>query len=227
MGLGERWYEIREAYRKIVDVYERANKIVTLGNVDRWRREALSLYYSVNGRSVLKILDAGAGPGNMAHHLRGTRYLVAFDASIEMLRLNNVADDRVVGMFEQMPFRDESFDLLISGYALHAAVDLEKAAAEFSRVANYQVVVAIGKPDRRVARCLVLAYAKFVVPRVVCIVAPRQICREYGKIYEIMASLPPNSRIRQIISRYAHIVQYREKGLGSVYIYVAKSRNHA
>jgi len=44
VGLGKQWHVVREAYRKITKVYERANMLATLGNVDRWRREAVALF---------------------------------------------------------------------------------------------------------------------------------------------------------------------------------------
>jgi len=223
VGLGREWHVVREAYRRITRVYEKANMLVTLGNVDRWRREAVSLFFSVDGKATLRVLDAGAGPGNMARHLRGVRYVVALDATPEMLYINDVADDKVVGVFESMPFRDKSFDLLMAGYSLHAAIDLERAVAEFSRVSAFQLVVSIGKPDSGLARRLLLMYAKHVLPRLVCLVAPREVCAEYEKIHTIVSAIPPNSKLREVVSRYATLVTFREKVFGSVYIYLAKS----
>jgi Methylase involved in ubiquinone/menaquinone biosynthesis len=223
VGLGDAWHVVREAYRKIVKVYERANLFATLGGVDRWRREAIALFYNVDGKDMLKVLDAGAGPGNMARHIKGIRYVVALDVTPEMLYVNDVADDKVIGVFEYMPFRDKSFDLLIAGYSLHAAMDLEKAVAEFSRVSDFQAVVSIGKPDNKIARKLLLAYARYVLPKLVCLTAPRDICSEYEKIYTIISTIPPNSKLRTIINRYATLLTFKEKGFGSIYIYLAKS----
>ncbi len=224
MGLRGEWRVVQEAYRKIAEVYERANKVATLGNVDKWRREAVTLFLSLNGKTPLKVLDAGAGPGNMATHLKTERYVVALDATPEMLRPNAVADDRVVGMFEYMPFRSGCFDLLLAGYSLHAATDIERAVAEFSRVAEFQVVVSIGNPDNRFVRRLLRLYARHLLPRLVCLVAPLHVCREYEKIYTIIASIPPNSKLREIVEKYSSIIIYREKGLGSVYIYISRSK---
>ena len=223
MGLGAEWHKVREAYRRIAQVYERANMLITLGNVDRWRREAVDLFFHVNGKSALKVLDAGAGPGNMAKHIKGVRYVVALDAAPEMLYVNDVADDKVVGVFEYMPFRDRSFDLLVAGYSLHAAMDLERAVAEFSRVATFQCVVSIGKPTNRLVRRLLLMYTKYVLPMLVCLVAPKEICGEYKKIYTIVSALPPNSKLKEIISKYAVLITFRERGFGSIYIYLSKS----
>jgi Methylase involved in ubiquinone/menaquinone biosynthesis len=225
VGLGAEWHVVREAYRRITRVYERANMLATLGNVDRWRREAVTLFYSLNGKATLKVLDAGAGPGNMARHIKGVRYVVALDATPEMLYANDVADDKVVGVFEYMPFRDGSFDLLVAGYSLHAAMDLERAVAEFSRVAAFQSVVSIGKPTNRLMRRLLLMYTKYVLPKLVCLVAPKEICSEYEKIYIIVSALPPNSKLREIVSKYAVLITFREGGFGSIYIYLSRSPN--
>ncbi|AAL64122.1 class I SAM-dependent methyltransferase [Pyrobaculum aerophilum] len=225
MGLGGNWRTVQEAYRKIAVVYEKANMLATLGNVDRWRKEAISLYFKLDGKTPIKVLDAGAGPGNMALHIKAEKYVVALDVTPEMLLLNTVADDKVVGMFEYMPFRAKGFDLLVAGYSLHAAVDIEKAVAEFSRVAGYQVVVSIGNPDNVVVRKLLLFYTKYVLPRLVCIVAPKEICNEYKKIYTIVKSIPTNAILREIIKKYATILVFKEKGLGSVYLYIARSLN--
>lgn len=73
MGLGSSWRVVYESYKKIVKFYERANLLVTFGNVDRWRREAIGLFYQLDGKNPLRVLDAGAGPGNMARHIRGVK----------------------------------------------------------------------------------------------------------------------------------------------------------
>lgn len=223
MGLGGAWREVKKAYERIAAVYERANKIVTFGNVDRWRREAVSLFYSLNGAGALKVLDAGAGPGNMAAHLKDPKYVVALDATLEMLYVNNTAEDKVLGLFEYMPFRDKAFDVVVAGYSLHAAVDLEKAVAEFSRVASYQAVVSIGKPDNLLIRTLLYLYTRFIVPLLVCIITRKEVCREYKKIYVIIKALPPNSKFREVVSKRADHLVFQTRGLGGIYIYVAKS----
>ncbi len=223
MGLGKQWHVVREAYRKITKVYERANMLATLGNVDRWRKEAVALFYSLEGKSTLRVLDAGAGPGNMARHLRGVRYVVALDATPEMLYVNDAADDKVVGMFEYMPFRDRGFDLVVAGYSLHVAINLERAVAEFSRVSDFQLVVSIGKPDNGFIRCLLLVYTKYILPKLVCLTAPREVCAEYEKIHTIVSAIPPNSKLREVVSKYATLITFKEKAFGSIYIYLAKS----
>jgi demethylmenaquinone methyltransferase/2-methoxy-6-polyprenyl-1,4-benzoquinol methylase len=215
---------LRGAYERIARIYERANVAVTLGFVDRWRREAVALMYALARRPPLRVLDAGAGPGNMALHLRRPAYVVALDATPEMLRANRVAGDRVAGVLEMLPFRDRSFDAVIAGYSLHAVSDMERAVEEFSRVAEYQAVVSIGRPESRVIGRLVELYARYAMPVLACALAPGRGCREYAKIALAVSSSPPNSRLRVLVSSRAELLAFRERALGAIYIYVARRR---
>jgi demethylmenaquinone methyltransferase/2-methoxy-6-polyprenyl-1,4-benzoquinol methylase len=72
-------------------------------------------------------------------------------------------------------------------------------------------VVSIGKPTNRLVRRLLLMYTKYVLPMLVCLVAPKEICGEYRKIYTIVSALPPNSKLKEIISKYAVLITFRER----------------
>jgi len=63
VGLGSSWRVVYESYRKIVEFYERANLLVTFGNVDRWRREAINLFYQQNGKTPCACSTRGLGLG--------------------------------------------------------------------------------------------------------------------------------------------------------------------
>jgi demethylmenaquinone methyltransferase/2-methoxy-6-polyprenyl-1,4-benzoquinol methylase len=47
----------------------------------------------------------------------------------------------------------------------------------------------------------------------VCLVAPKEICGEYRKIYTIVSALLPNSKLREIVSKYAVLITFRERGV--------------
>ncbi|MEM0484099.1 MAG: methyltransferase type 11, partial [Pyrobaculum sp.] len=72
-------------------------------------------------------------------------------------------------------------------------------------------------------RKLLYLYTKYILPKLVCIVAPKEICNEYKKIYIIVKSIPTNAALRAIVEKYSTILVFKERGLGSVYLYVAKS----
>jgi SAM-dependent methyltransferase len=93
----------------------------------------------VNGRTgTLDILDAGCGTGGNAAHLRSYGRVTAFDFAEEALRFARHRQGlRLVrASVEHVPFRDQSFDLVLSHDVLcHLGVASDAAAVrEFARV---------------------------------------------------------------------------------------------
>nr|KJR72986.1 MAG: methyltransferase type 11 [Thermoproteus sp. AZ2] len=215
-GLGDRWRGVYPAYHKIVGVYERMNAAMTFGNADRWRRQAASLLDS----NVEKILDAGCGPGNMERHLRG--HIVGLDYSLEMLRANPY-EDKVQGVFELMPFRDDAFDAAVLGYSLHAARDLEAALAELVRVAREVVAVSMGKPDNRAAEALARFYVAYIVPLMARLLAPALV-QEYKALKTIFDSALRNNELRKLLERWLELKYFGTRGLGTIYIFAGIRR---
>jgi ubiquinone/menaquinone biosynthesis C-methylase UbiE len=97
----------------------------------------------VRDRPDARVLDLGCGGGhvsfNVAPHVRE---VVAYDLSPEMLQvvagaaqergLGNVVTKQ--GVVESLPFKDESFDLVLSRYSAHHWRDFEAGLREAARV---------------------------------------------------------------------------------------------
>ena len=88
-------------------------------------------------------LDAGSGPGFVAHALsESVRVAVGLDLSLEMARLaSRRAAERSIKSFHAttgdlqiMPFGDGTIDLVVSRYAMHHCAEVESALAEMRRV---------------------------------------------------------------------------------------------
>ena len=88
-------------------------------------------------------LDAGSGPGFVAHALaESVRVAVGIDLSLEMARLaSRRAAERSIKSFHAttgdlrtMPFRDDTIDLVVSRYAMHHCAEVEVALVEMRRV---------------------------------------------------------------------------------------------
>lgn len=95
-------------------------------------------------RSVLRpgarVLDAGCGTGALAREvlrIEPTAQLTLLDLSPEMLaRAAGVPGDHVVGSVLELPFTDESFDVVISGWVIETVPDAIAAVREYLRVIN-------------------------------------------------------------------------------------------
>lgn len=121
-------------------------------------RAAIHQRFSVNSRGWFnwlldqyqlvadtRILEVGAGPGYMWQQLRERLphgcTLHLSDLSAGMLRAASVSIPKGPGMIiyavadaQDLPFTDESFDLILANYMLYHVPDRPRALAEFSRL---------------------------------------------------------------------------------------------
>lgn len=113
-----------------IDVKKRASLLKTLG-----------LEGSLEG---MKVVECGCGIGWLTSIMAGKKATVTcFDVSSAnvkktMLRAEqNGVHERIqpqVAVVEELPYKDQSFDLVIGIYILHHLADLERAAKEIFRV---------------------------------------------------------------------------------------------
>lgn len=86
-----------------------------------------------------RILDLGAGTGAVAKHILktyGNDYkIIALDICQDMLdQINDIRIETVCSGVEELPFEDDSFDIVISRQCLHYIEDVEKVLEEVNRV---------------------------------------------------------------------------------------------
>jgi len=130
--------------------YDLVVQIMALGQAGRLRRKTIEFARIVPGE---RVLDVGCGTGELALHAKeraGSAGLVCgLDAAPEMIEVarRKAARQRAevdfrVGLVEQMPYPDGSFDVVLSSLMMHhLPADLKpRALAEIRRVL---------KPDSR------------------------------------------------------------------------------
>jgi len=169
-GLGDLWREVVSSIEQLSlsGCYEKVNRFMSLGLIDKLRRRTASL---VSGETIL---DAGAGPGTSARVILevhpGTR-VVLLDPSGPMLsyalqRLSTPRVHAVVGRFEAMPLPDNSIDGIVAMFSYRDAVSYTRAADEFARVLKPSGSVALldfYRPVRPV-KALIKLYLAVMVP---------------------------------------------------------------
>jgi demethylmenaquinone methyltransferase/2-methoxy-6-polyprenyl-1,4-benzoquinol methylase len=136
-------HAVRSMFDRIAGRYDLLNRVISLRLDLRWRKKAIDAAVSDSTESIL---DLGTGTGDLA--FTAARYLrtgrvIGLDFSSEMLRLARVKQagavnsERVcfvLGSVLSLPFKDGSFDAVITAFVLRNVSDLQLLFANAFRV---------------------------------------------------------------------------------------------
>jgi demethylmenaquinone methyltransferase/2-methoxy-6-polyprenyl-1,4-benzoquinol methylase len=164
---------IRQMFAGISRGYDRANRVLSVGFDQRWRRAAVRL---AGARAEHKILDICAGTGDLALAFAATGARVTgTDFCPEMLSLarRKCAGSSNPPTFlgadaERLPFPDSAFDIASVAFGIRNVQDPLRGLREMSRVTRAGgrvVVLEFSKPKGRVLAPLYGFYFRRVLPR--------------------------------------------------------------
>lgn len=231
-GLGRRyWLEVIEVLRTIIPVYDRVNSAISLGKDSEFRQQGLK------GRifSSDTILDAGSGYGNMSRlalqEAKGLAKIILYDPISEMLAMVNKlpksssynTTQLSSGVFEYMPFRNNTFDVVMCGYSLRDAIELKRAIAEMHRVLKQGgrlIIVDIGKPDNYILRALVSFYLRYILGILAYVVAGRTGLK-FKTLYGTYLRWPRNSELNSLLIERFQKIEFKKAMLGGAIIIAA------
>jgi demethylmenaquinone methyltransferase/2-methoxy-6-polyprenyl-1,4-benzoquinol methylase len=134
----ERRKYVQGMFARIAPRYDRMNRLMTAGQDIRWRQEVIQ---RANLRFGDHMLDLGTGTGDLAaealRQCPGCR-VVAADFTLEMMQIGRTRQPSGIGWSAadalRLPFADESFEAVVSGFLLRNVSDLSLALAEQRRV---------------------------------------------------------------------------------------------
>jgi demethylmenaquinone methyltransferase / 2-methoxy-6-polyprenyl-1,4-benzoquinol methylase len=141
-GEGEKGVFVREMFASIAPRYDLANRVLTAGLDERWRRRAIGVLAPKPGG---RVLDLCCGTGDLVFGLLRadpTLDVTGIDFCEPMLeraaaRARSQARGRarfVAGDVMVMPFEDASFDGATMGFSLRNVVDIDRTLRETLRV---------------------------------------------------------------------------------------------
>ena len=230
-GLGLRfWAEVIDVLRSVIPVYDKVNSAISLGKDTEFRQE------SVRGHVFRGniVLDAGSGYGNMSNlainEAKDLEAIVLYDPILEMLNNANRIINREQfesylssGVFEYMPFKNNTFDVVMCGYSLRDAIELNKAIVEIHRVLKHGgrlIIVDIGKPDNCIIRAFVSFYLKYILGVIAFTIAGKAGLR-FRALYGTYQRWPHNSGLHSLLSRVFSRVEFKKALMGAAIIVVA------
>jgi len=164
-------------FSRIADRYDLMNSIMTAGQDRHWRREIVH-------RAALPrdgwLLDLGTGTGGLAEealYQHPTGHIVAVDFTLDMIRAGRRHPRRIPSLRQcigwcaadatRLPFPDQTFDAVVSGFLLRNVVDLQQClAAQFRVLKSGGRIVALDTtpPTKSLFSPFTLFYIRKIVP---------------------------------------------------------------
>ncbi|MGI0078451.1 MAG: class I SAM-dependent methyltransferase [Nitrososphaerales archaeon] len=216
-GLKEDWKSIEETLRELIPVYDKTNRYISLGSDLKLRRDGLCALRKALRKDSFSILDLGCGPGKMTQmlSLEDSSDSVLTDALPSMVRLaksRNPLSTGVVSVYENLPFREGSFDTAMAGFAIRDARRLLRALREIhSTLKNDGIflIVDLCKPDSTIRRGLIGTYWRLLAP-LIALFASGRLGLKFAALFTTYRRLPKNSEFEKLLGDSGFEIQERE-----------------
>lgn len=227
MGLGSYWGEVLDVLEKIIPVYDKVNSMISLGRDSEFRQRGIKGRVHPGDH----ILDAGSGFGNMSKTASricdDNVNITLYDPLRPMLkntsRLFSTTPVLTCGVFEHIPFRDEKFDAVLTGYSLRDAINLRIAISEIHRVLKKDgrfVIVDLGKPDNPVIRAGVSFYLRAILP-ILAVIGGGRLGLKFATLYGTYKLWPQNKKLESLLLERFSRVEFEKGMLGGAIMVAA------
>jgi len=171
---------VRRMFAAIARSYDLNNRLHSFGRDQAWRKAAVKL---ADVREGEEVLDCACGTGDLtlAFARTGAKRVVGTDFTQEMLDIagTKLADQSGRVTFQQadamnLPFDDESFDIVSIAFGIRNVADPTRAIAEFHRVlrpGGRVVVLEFDEPRNPLIRLGNDLYTKHIMPMTATLIA--------------------------------------------------------
>lgn len=168
----ERAEYVQNMFARIAGRYDMMNRLMTFGQDVRWRRYVIQQAQLPDGG---RLLDIATGTGDIAYEgLRQHRDLQAVggDFTIEMMQAGKRRPERqalqwVAADTLALPFPDNIFDAVTSGFLMRNVIDVPGALAEQTRVTKPGgriVILESSPPKKNLLRPFIRLHLNHVIP---------------------------------------------------------------
>ncbi|MDG6905226.1 MAG: class I SAM-dependent methyltransferase [Nitrososphaerota archaeon] len=209
-GLKDDWVTIQETLERIIPVYDKTNRYISLGTDLKLRRRGMDLLVGSMGREDFSVLDLGCGTGKMSVQLisrcsKGNLALALMDPLVRMMKVARAKTrlDGVVSVFENMPFKSSSFDAAMAGFSIRDARILSSALSETYKLlvpSGRFLIVDLAKPDSSVRIFFIGFYWRVIAPAIAFLVSGR-LGLKFGDLATTFKRLPKKSELQKLAKR--------------------------
>jgi len=178
---------VRNMFTQIARRYELMNKLMTAGQDRRWQRWVVNQAQLRRGEHLLDIGAGTCGIGRMALSQHGKLTVTAGDFALEMMHVGRCYSygSQIIWCGADalnLPFRDDAFDALTSGYLMRNVNDPLAALIEQRRVlkpGGRVVCLDTSPPPRNILYPLITLHLKFGIPLLGRLVAGNSSAYQY------------------------------------------------
>jgi demethylmenaquinone methyltransferase / 2-methoxy-6-polyprenyl-1,4-benzoquinol methylase len=222
---------VERMFARIASRYDRINRVVTFGLDAGWRRYAVEQVAPPAGG---RALDVGTGTGDFLPLLAAHGALaVGADftlpmmmAGLEKLEMTGGRAVFVAGDALRLPFADETFDAITTGFTIRNVVNIEQAFAEMWRVTAPGGAVAcleVARPRYALVRLGHRLYFELAVPRLAQLFGGD--ARAYTYLPQSARAFPPPERLSELMRAAGWVdVRYRLVGMGAAAVHIGFKR---
>jgi demethylmenaquinone methyltransferase/2-methoxy-6-polyprenyl-1,4-benzoquinol methylase len=166
---------IQKMFNDIAPRYDLLNHLLSFGFDIAWRRKAIRLVSEKRGGAVLD-LASGSGDFSLAARRIDPRLIVASDFATNMYeifrkKIGGKIDRDIIQFIAcdalNLPFRPESFDVVMVAFGIRNFADRPAALREMYRVLRPEGIVLmleLTNPEKPIAAQLYSFYSKFLLP---------------------------------------------------------------
>jgi demethylmenaquinone methyltransferase/2-methoxy-6-polyprenyl-1,4-benzoquinol methylase len=167
----ERSKYVQSMFTKIAHRYDLMNRLMTGGQDIRWRKQVIKLARLTPNASLL---DLGTGTGDLAREAllqQPQAKVTAADFTVEMMRVGKKSGNLQFSAADalNLPFKDTTFDAVVSGFLMRNVTDIQRALTEQYRAlkpGGRMIILDTTRPKKNLLSPFIWIHMHFIIPTV-------------------------------------------------------------
>jgi len=160
---------VQSMFTRIAHRYDLMNRLMTGGQDIRWRKTVIQL---AGLKPNASLLDLGAGTGDLAREALAQQpraKVTAADFTLEMMRVGqrNGSLSWSAADALNLPFKDRTFDAVVSGFLMRNVMDVQQALKEQHRLlkpCGRIVILDTTRPKKNILSPFIWIHMHLVIP---------------------------------------------------------------
>jgi demethylmenaquinone methyltransferase/2-methoxy-6-polyprenyl-1,4-benzoquinol methylase len=221
--------EVAQMFDNISGNYDQLNRMISFGADVKWRKKVLNM---VKVAKPSAILDIATGTGDLAILFAESdaKRIVGLDISVGMLDvgIQKIKDlklseriEMIVGDSENLPFDNESFDVVTVSFGIRNFENLEKGLGEILRVLTPKgqlIVLETSVPDNFPFKQGYYLHSKVILPTIGKLFSKDK--RAYSYLSESASAFPYGQKLCDIFKKVGFAkAQFFKQTMGVATIY--------